>query len=216
MQSATESSSRAVTRGQWSLWLVSFVAGCAAVAALTVTGCSSASGPATATGGSGAATEPAKQAVVTFLEAIKRGDNDAASAQLSKVAKARTEELGMMVAPPVKPSATYSVSESEMVGDAGDLVHVATTWTDTDEEGFKSSEEVVWVVRLDPEGWRVVGMAMKVFPDMPPLLLNFEDPEDMVAKQEMVAEELQRRATASAQGEGDRTARVPATTVPVK
>lgn len=221
MQPATELSPRRISAGQWSLWIVSFAAGCVAVVALTITGCSSATGPATATGGASAATEPAKQTVVTFLEAIKRGDNDAATAQLSKVAKARTEELGMMVAPPVKPTATYSVSESEVVGDAGDLVHVATTWTDTDEEGFKSSEDVVWVVRLDPEGWKVVGMAMKVFPDMPPLLLNFEDPEDMVAKQEMVAEELQRRATASdpaaaTQGDGNRTARSPAATVPVK
>jgi hypothetical protein len=39
-------------------------------------------------------------------------------------------------------------------------------------------------------------MAMRIFDDLPPLLLNFEDPEDMLAKQEMVAAELQRRATA--------------------
>ncbi len=193
----------------WSLWVASFVAGCLTVVALTITGCSASSGPAASS--SVVATEPAKQAVVTFLEAIKRGDNDAASGMLSKVAKAKTEDLGMMVAPPVKPTATYSVSECEVVGGADDLVHVATTWTDTDDEGFKSSENVVWVVRLDPEGWRVVGMALKVFPDMPPLLLNFEDPEDMVAKQEAVAEELQRRAAAEAaksgSAAGERTAR---------
>jgi hypothetical protein len=52
------------------------------------------------------------------------------------------------------------------------------------------------VVRLDPEGWRVAGMAVKVFDDMAPLLLNFEDPADMLAKQEHVADELRRRATA--------------------
>jgi len=199
----------AVSPRTLSLWAVSFVAGCLAVIALAITGCSASSGPAASSSSSVAATEPAKQAVVTFLEAIKRGDNDAASGMLSKVAKAKTEELGMMVAPPVAPTATYSVSECEVVGDADDLVHVATTWTDTDEQGFKSSENVVWVVRLDPEGWRVVGMAMNVFPDLPPLLLNFEDPEDMVAKQEAVAEELQRRAAAAAAkgGAEDRTAR---------
>ena len=37
-------------------------------------------------------------------------------------------------------------------------------------------------------------MAMRIFPDMPPLLLDFEDPEDMLAKQRLVAEEITRRA----------------------
>jgi len=114
----------------------------------------------------------------------------------------------------VNPTATYSVRDCEVVGDAGDLVHVGTTWTDTDADGFTSTDNVVWVVRLDPEGWRVVGMAMKIFEDLPPLLLNFEDPEDMLAKQEQVAAELQKRsqhAAAKAQAES-RTAQGPAPT----
>jgi hypothetical protein len=43
---------------------------------------------------------------------------------------------------------------------------------------------------------------------MPPLLLNFEDPDDMLAKQEMVASELEKRARQSAepQAPGPRTA----------
>jgi hypothetical protein len=52
-------------------------------------------------------------------------------------------------------------------------------------------------------------MAMRVFEDLPPLLLNFEDPEDMLAKQEMVAKELERRATAG-QAAAPQTARQPA------
>jgi hypothetical protein len=150
----------------------------------------------------GAATDPAKtaparQAVVTFLDALKKGDDAAARGMLTKVARAKTEELGISVAPPVNDTATYSVRDCEMIGQAEDLVHVATTWTDVDSDGFKSTENVVWVVRLEPEGWRVVGMAMRVFEDLPPLLLNFEDPEDMIAKQEMVAAELHKRARAA-------------------
>jgi non-ribosomal peptide synthetase component F len=41
-------------------------------------------------------------------------------------------------------------------------------------------------------------MATRIFDDLPPLLLNFEDPEDMIAKQEMVAVELQKRAQQAA------------------
>jgi hypothetical protein len=156
----------------------------------------------------GDATGPAKQTVVSFLEAIKRGDDATARNMLSVAARTKTDEMGIAIAPPVADTATYAVRECEVVSDAGDIVHVGTTWTDVDGEGFQTSENVVWVVRLDPEGWRVVGMAMRVFEDLPPLLLDFEDPEDMLAKQEMVAKELERRAT-SGQPAGPQTARQP-------
>ena len=173
----------------------------AAVLATAVSGCSAAAPV-------GDAATPAKQTVVSFLEAIKRGDDAAARGMLSVAARTKTEELGISIAPPVADTATYTVQASESVSEAGDLVHVGTTWTDVDAEGFKSTENVVWVVRLDPEGWRVVGMAMRVFEDMPPLLLDFEDPEDMLAKQNMVAKELERRAAAAA-GQPPQTARQP-------
>ena len=38
-------------------------------------------------------------------------------------------------------------------------------------------------------------------PDMPPLLLDFEDPEDMLAKQRLVAEEITRRAKLAMQNQ---------------
>jgi hypothetical protein len=173
-------------------------------------GCSSTSA------GSGS-TEPAKAAVVKFLDAMKRGDETAARDMLTRVARAKTEEMGISVAPPVADTATYTVRECEMVSEANDLAHVATTWTDVDETGARTSENIVWAARLDPEGWRVVGLAMRVFDDMPPLLLNFEDPQDMIAKQEMVAEELTRRAAKAAGQPETRTARGPAAGVaPVK
>jgi hypothetical protein len=169
-----------------------------------LSGCSS-------TSAGSAGTEPAKAAVVKFLDAMKRGDEAAASGMLTNVARAKTDEMGISVAPPVPDTATYTVRECEMVSKTNDLAHVATTWADVDETGAPTSENIVWAVRLDPEGWRVVGMAMKIFEDMPPLLLNFEDPQDMIAKQEMVAEELTRRAAAASGQAAPRTARGPAT-----
>lgn len=144
--------------------------------------------------GDPAVTGPAQATVVAFLDAIKRGDDATARGLLTQVARAKTKELGISVAPPVNDNATYSVRACEVVGEAGDVVHVATIWTDVDADGFKSTDNVIWVTRLDPEGWRIVGMAMKVFDDLPPLLLDFEDPEDMLAKQQLVATELQKRA----------------------
>lgn len=173
-----------------------------AVVASLALGCSQApSAPPAAT------SEPAKAAVKQFLEAMKRGDDQAARSMLTRVARAKCEEMGMSVAPPVSPGATYAIGESEVVSDDGEIVHVATTWSDTDPDGFTTSEDVLWVVRLDPEGWRVVGMAMLIFSGEPPLLLNFEDPEDMLAKQEQVVLELQRRS--KQQNAPSRTARSP-------
>lgn len=182
----------------------------ACVATVVATGCGSTSaGP--------AGTEPAKAAVVTFLDAMKRGDEQGARAMLTRVARAKTEELGVSVAPPVADTATYTIRDCEMVSDSNDLAHVATIWSDIDETGGRTTENIVWAVRLDPEGWRVVGMAMRIFEDLPPLLLNFEDPDDMIAKQEMVAAELTRRAAQAAGQPAARTARGPATApVPVK
>ena len=188
-----------------------FVTGCLSAVCLTlgVIGCSGGGGSASGT----AAHEPARAAVVQFLDAIKRGDEARARDMLTAVARTKTQEMGISVAPPVNDSATYELKESESVSDTGDLVHVGTAWTDVDSEGFKTTDNVVWVVRLDPEGWRVVGMAMRVFDDLPPLLLNFEDPEDMLAKQEMVAAELQKRAeqAASAGQQADKAGQQPRT-----
>jgi hypothetical protein len=181
------------------------------LAAIALTGVTGFSGCSASAPKGGDAAVAAQRTVVSFLDAIRRGDDKAAQGLLSAVARTKTDELGLSVAPPVEDTATYAVAESEVVSEEGDVVHVATTWTDTDAEGFKTSENVVWVVRLDPEGWRVVGMAMRIFDDLPPLLLNFEDPEDMLAKQELVAEELQKRAMAAQQKAGqERTAGKPA------
>lgn len=148
-------------------------------------------------GAASASISQAKAAIRDFLEAIKRGDDAAARQMLTQVARAKTAELGLSIAPPVPPSATYSIRDGETIDKSGEIVHVSTTWTDTDPDGFTTTDEVVWVTRLDPEGWRIVGMAMKVFDDAPPLLLNFEDPADMIAKQRQVAMEIQRRAKAA-------------------
>ncbi|MBM4057209.1 MAG: hypothetical protein FJ275_03075 [Planctomycetes bacterium] len=176
---------------------------------LPIAGCSSGGSSADALG-------PAKQAVITFLEAIKRGDDAAARAMLTATARVKTDEMGISVAPPVNDTATYAVRDCEPVGEAGDIVHVGTAWTDVGADGTQSTDNVIWVVRLDPEGWRVVGMAMRIFDDLPPLLLDFEDPEDMLAKQAMVAEELERRAKAEVTGQqtSPRTAGRPQGTEP--
>ena len=124
-----------------SVWLFSFVAGCCVLGLTSQSGCSAggAEPPAAVN------LEPAKMVVSTFLQAIKRGDEQAALSMLTDVARAKTQELGLSVAPPVKDTATYRIGDCEAVGDADDIVRVATTWTDTDEDGFTTNDNVIWV-----------------------------------------------------------------------
>ena len=79
-----------------------------------------------------------------------------------------------------------------MVGDDG--ARVPCTWTDIDEEGQRKSDDAIWVARREADGWRIAGVASTVFPGEPPLLLNFEDPEEMSRKQQLVREEIRRRS----------------------
>jgi hypothetical protein len=76
--------------------------------------------------------------------------------------------------------------------------------SDLDADSQRRSEDVVWVLRREPEGWRIGGVAATPFKGEPPLLLNFEDPEEMLRKQQWVQEEMRRRAqqgNLQAQGE---------------
>ena len=71
--------------------------------------------------------------------------------------------------------------------------HVASDWSDVGPDGHMHTDRIVWILRKETEGWRIAGMASKVFPDRPPVILNFEDPEDMMRQQQMAEEELARR-----------------------
>jgi hypothetical protein len=71
---------------------------------------------------------------------------------------------------------------------------VATTWSDVNGEGERHSDAILWVLRHETEGWRIAGMATKIFEDELPIILNFEDPQDMLRKQKLAEEEANRRA----------------------
>jgi hypothetical protein len=136
-------------------------------------------------------------AVRAFLDAVRVGDEAKAGGMLTPLARKRTAEHDLVVAPPGSPTAKFTVDGVEMIADDG--AHVASTWSDVDETGQPHTDAIVWMLRKESEGWRIAGMATKIFQDELPLLLNFEDPEDMIRKQQLASEEMQRRATAQQQ-----------------
>ena len=165
---------------------------CGALLAAAV-GCGeSASGPAADGSQKTAANGPGPDKVTgQFMEALRKGDKAVASSLLTPLARQKTAEAKLEVGLPASPSASFEGGEVEMV--AEDVAHVASTWNDV-HEGERSSDKIIWILSREPEGWRVAGMATKIFEDALPLILNFEDPADMVRKQQLAEEEMERRA----------------------
>lgn len=129
------------------------------------------------------------KAVAQFLEAVRSGNDDAAAAMLTPMAQQKTAEEGFAVAPPGRPTAKFTVGKFEYVTPSKDGAHVISTWSDVDPSGNVSHDEIIWVLRKEAVGWRIVGSVAKVFPDREPLVLNFEDPQDMRRKLEMLSQE---------------------------
>jgi hypothetical protein len=146
--------------------------------------------------------EPA--AVVScFLEAVRTGNDDKANKLLSSVARQKTAEMNLRVMPAASDTAKFQMGKVEYVNADGTLAatpdanttgaRVAADWTDLGEDGKPRTDHALWVVRHEAEGWRVCGLAAMVFPNEEPLLLNFEDPKEMMKKLEWLREEMARR-----------------------
>jgi len=149
--------------------------------------------------------KPAKspeEAVTAFLEAIRNRNEEAARQLLTPVAREKTQNLALLSQPQVTGQARFEVSGVEYLEDEAGA-HVASTWTDVDEAGEEITDRVVWILRNEEvEGWRIAGMAMKVFPDQPPVIFNYEDPDDTARKRQLLEEEFARRESAEGSSDG--------------
>lgn len=173
-------------------WLVGFAP---LAIALAVAGCSK--GDSTTANGSASAAEQGPDVTVyKFLEAVRTGVDTVASEMLTPLARQKTAEKGRQVAPPGSDTASFTVDEVDIVDPTE--AHVASTWTDLGDDGQPHTDEIVWFVRQTPEGWRIQGMATAPFPELPPLILNFEDPDDMDRKEMAYEAEIVRRQQAAA------------------
>lgn len=140
--------------------------------------------------------------VYAFLEAIREGDETKANDLLTPLARQKTAEAKMAVAPTGTETAQFEVGEVELPKEGdGEIAHVLSHWTDVGDDGQPHTDEILWVLRSEEEGWRIGGMATKVFDDKPPLLLDFEDPADMLRQQQWAEAEMERRARAETTGE---------------
>jgi hypothetical protein len=138
------------------------------------------------------ATETPEAACREFLEAVRTGNDEKAAQMLSEVAREKATALGRSVTPPASETARFTVGKVKHVGEDG--AQVESTWTDVDNDGQAHSDTAVWVLRREQQGWRIVGVAAMIFAGEPPLVLNFEDPDEVLKKQQWAREEIRRRA----------------------
>ncbi len=133
-------------------------------------------------------------AVTIFLTAMREGNDELVAGMLTDLARQKTAEMDYEVAPPGSDSAQFSVGHVELLGD--DAARVACTWSDLDEEGNRTEQQALWALRRGEVGWRIAGVAPTIFPNEPPLLLDFENPEEMIEKLKWVGDEIARREQA--------------------
>ncbi len=136
-----------------------------------------------------------KQVIEAFLRATKQGDKQTVRALMTTKAVEEMEKHDRSIDPQGSPSAKYEVKDSELVEEGA---HVLVHWIDGP-EGQKRTTKMIWVLKPEKGQWRVAGVIIKLFEDLPPVPFDFEDPEDMEAKERFVEEEFRRRAANQAQ-----------------
>jgi hypothetical protein len=129
------------------------------------------------------ANAPPDQVIAVFLDALRGGDQATTAALLTGKALAETSKRNLSVCPQATPQMQYKVTKSEVLPENPNGAHVNVTWSETYDDGTVSYD-VVWVLRRQTEGWRVAGMAIELVPGQGLAFLNFEDPDDMIRKQE--------------------------------
>lgn len=159
---------------------------------------------------------PPQQVVTEFLEAVRTGNDKTAESMLTQLARVKTKEMELMVAPPGSPTAQFEVGAVE-VAEQNQLAYVESRWTDVGAGGKPEVNEFVWALRMDGGQWRIGGVATQPYPNMGFLQLDFENPEEMIKQTQLAEQEyqrLQKQGTAAANGNVAAGPQTPGTQVP--
>jgi hypothetical protein len=133
-----------------------------------------------------------------FLDAVRLGNDEKAEMMFTKIARQRMKEVKLDVAPKRSDTATFQLGEARYVNDEG--AQVTARWTELDQDGKPYTDETVWALHKEPEGWRIAGMATKVFDDREPVMLDFENPQEAMKKLEELRAEIRRQSEKEAPG----------------
>lgn len=126
---------------------------------LAFLGCGSTESTGSSSGTGGAATAPrdprdAKQVLCDFLQLKRQGNHAEADNLLSDKAREVINKVQLRLDPPASDSVRTDIGDVQSVEE--NRVHVPTKWTQGEGDDAESLE-IVWKLRNDPPGWRVIG-----------------------------------------------------------
>jgi len=127
---------------------------------------------------------PPDDVVTAFLEARRVGDASTTAGLLTTTARTATAKHKIDVNGEALPDLQFQVAKPKYLKKNPNWAHVSSQWTELLPDGTKASYEVVWVLHKETAGWRVAGFSAELTPGTEPQFLNFEDPEDMIRKQQ--------------------------------
>lgn len=153
-----------------------------------------------------------------FLTAVKAGQKAVAENLLTTVAREKTAAEGIGIGDLSGGSAnmTFEIQGVQLLQmpDNKEAAHVSCVFSEKLADGKTEANNIIWALRKEAEGWRVAGMAWTPFPGEDPIFMNFEDPADMINKQQLLAEEQERRANPQAAKPATNVAGTPAPGAP--
>jgi len=95
--------------------------------------------------------------VAAYLEACRAGDLSAVNRLLTSIARQKTQEMDIAVAPPGSETAQFEVLAHEFLDPEQLTSHVASRWTDVGANGTQESLDIIWVAKREENGWRIAG-----------------------------------------------------------
>lgn len=131
--------------------------------------------------------------VAVFLKAAQTGNKPLLAALLSTIARAETAKNNITFQLDSYQNSKFEVGKYEFVTPQKDGAHVACVWIDRDEQGNEYKHDVIWVLRKEEAGWRIVGMITRPFLDKDPIVFNYEDIPSLVAAKSYIEAESNRR-----------------------
>lgn len=145
------------------------------------------------------ANTPPDEVVTAFLEARRGGDAQTTAALLTSMARSETAKHKIDVNGEALPDLQFQVAKPKYLKNQKGA-HVSSVWMELLPDGSTAKYEVVWVLRKEAAGWRVAGFAAELTPGAETQFLNFEDPQDMIQKQQEALAAAESAASANEPG----------------
>ena len=143
------------------------------------------------------------ESVNDFLVAVTKGDDKTATSLLSYAAQRETWSNGLALTSDGFPGTRFKITDVESVSDIES--HVQTTWEDEN----KNTYPCVWLLRKEQHGWCIFAMATKFMDGAQPVILPFEDHDELKRRQHAALQQLKQHQLAAQQA-----SRIPTTSPP--